>query len=229
MRSVSILDRRMVGVFDTTTIASQDPKALQTWLRENGFMAAADTAPTIESYVKQGWVFVAAKVRRDAADVQTSTPHPLSFTFKTARPVYPMRLTGVGNGPLRVELYVFGSERASAPHFKVQRCTRPDYPEPSQGWSRTSPETPIVVHPLLRQWVSGSPVVTKLSATLTPADMRQDVWLDWGAFRETNSRLFSREGARTYAYNWGAGVFAAGLFWRGSPRAGNRSAVACSP
>jgi len=210
-QAVSILDRRVVGVFDTTTIASQDPRALQNWLRENQFVVSADSDPVIASYVKEGWVFVAAKLRRDLPDLQTSTPHPLSFTFKTARPVYPMRLTGVGNGPLRVELYVFGPRRATAPHFKIERCTRPGYPTPSGGWARYLPETPNIVHPLLRQWVAGAPVATKLAATLTPADMRQDVWLDWTFFREKRSHLFSRAGAWSYAFNWGAGVLAAGL------------------
>jgi hypothetical protein len=209
--AVSILDRRVVGVFDTTTIASQDPKALQNWLRESGFVVSTDVAPAIESYVKEGWVFVAVKVRRDLAELQTSTPHPLSFTFKTARPVYPMRLTGINNGPLRVELYVFGPERALAPHFKIERCTQPSYPELKDRWAYTSPETPSIVHPLLRHWVGGSPVATKLTATLTPDDMRADVWLEWGFFREKSNRLFSRAGAWTYALNRGAGVFAAGL------------------
>jgi hypothetical protein len=211
--AVSILDRRVMGVFDTTTIASQDPKALQNWLRERGFVVSAETDPVIASYVKEGWVFVAAKIRRDLAELQTSTPHPLSFTFKTPRPVYPMRLTGINNGPLRVELYVFGPGRASAPHFKVERCTHPDYPLPSEMWSRNPAEALKIVHPLLRQWVGGSPVATKLTATLTPADMRQDVWLDWGFFCEKKSRLYSPQGARTYAFNWGAAVFAAGLLF----------------
>jgi hypothetical protein len=211
--AVSILDRRVVGVFDTATIASRDPKALQNWLRENGFVVSAETDPVIASYVKEGWVFVASKIRRDLAELQTSTPHPLSFTFKTPRPVYPMRLTGINNGPLRVELYVFGPERASAPHFKVERCTHPDYPQPSEKWSRNPAEALPIVHPLLRQWVGGSPVATKLTATLTPADMQQDVWPDWGVFWEKESRLYSPQGARTYAFNWGAAVFAAGLLF----------------
>jgi hypothetical protein len=209
--TVSILDRRVVGVFDTTTLASQDPKALQNWLRENGFALSADTAPVIESYVKEGWVFVTAKVRRDLPGLQTSTPHPLSFTFKSARPVYPMRLTGINNGPLSIELYVFGPGRASARHFKIERCTQPGYQEPRKWWDSLKPRALNIVHPLLRQWVGGSPVATRLTATLTPADMRQDVWLDWEPFREKSSRQFSREAAWVYAMNWGVGLFAAVL------------------
>ena len=192
---ISILDRNIVGIFETTTIASPDAKALQTWLLENGYSVPTNAEPVIASYVKDGWVFVATKVRRDRPDGETSTPHPLSFTFKTDKPVYPMRLTGVDNGPLMVDLYVFSDARASAPHFKVESCTQPK-----------------IAHPLLHQWTDGSPVATKLTATLSPSDMRNDVWLKQAPFVfEQRNRLFSRQGALTTALNWGAGLFAAGL------------------
>lgn len=208
---VFILDRQLVGVFETTTIASRDPKALQTWLSENGFVVPTNSEPVIESYVKDGWVFVAAKVRRDQAANHTSTPHPLSFTFKTERPVYPMRLTGVDNGPLRVELYIFADHRARAPLFRVERCAKPVYPTLNGDYVYRPPGPLNIVHPLLRQWVDGSPVVTKLTATLSPEQMRQDVWLEWREFSETKNRRFSRAGAANTALNWGAGVLAAGL------------------
>jgi len=214
-RSVSILDRNLVGVFETTTIASRDPKALQTWLRDNGFVVPSNSESVIESYVKDGWVFVAAKVRRDKSVAETSTPHPLSFTFKSERAVYPMRLTGVDNDSLQVDLYVFANERAMAQNFKVERCTLPAYPELLRadfGRRRgLSPETLNILHPLLRRWVDGSRVATKLTATLSPADMRQDVWLDWQPYSEKKHNVFSWQGAVTYSLNIGAGVFAAGL------------------
>ncbi|MBU6399470.1 MAG: DUF2330 domain-containing protein [Verrucomicrobia bacterium] len=48
---VSILDRKIAGVFDTTTIASRDPQALQTWLRANGFAISTKSEPVIASYL----------------------------------------------------------------------------------------------------------------------------------------------------------------------------------
>ena len=117
--TVSILDRRLVGIFETTTIASRDPAALENWLRENGFVISSNAEPVIASYLKDGWVFVATKIRRDKPDNETSTPHPLSFTFKTDKPVYPMRLTGVDNGPLQIELYVFRSLTRKGDAFQV--------------------------------------------------------------------------------------------------------------
>jgi hypothetical protein len=209
--SLSILDRQLVGVFETVTIASREPRALQSWLRENGFTVTTNSEPVIADYVKEAWVFVAAKVRRDLPTEQTSTAHPLAFTFKTDRPVYPMRLTGVDNGPLQVELYVFADQRANARHFKVERSTRPIYPENDGGYVRRSSETINIRHPLLRSWVEGAPVATKLTAKLTPEQMRRDVWLEWRDFRETRNRHFSHAGAATLALNWGAGILLVGM------------------
>lgn len=193
--AISILDRKLVGIFETATISSRDPMALENWLHDNGFSIPTNATPVIADYVKDGWVFVAAKVRRADAKSDTSTPHPLSFTFKTDKPVYPMRLTGLNGQSLRVDLYVFGDTRAAAPHFKVESCTRPS-----------------IAHPLLRQWIGNSAVVTKLTATLSPADMRKDVWLEEKPLViEHKNRLFSQHGALTTALNWGAGFFVIGL------------------
>ena len=190
-QAVSILDRKLVGIFETTTITSRDPKALENWLRENGFAISTNAEPIIASYIKDGWVFVATKIRRDNAKPDTSTPHPLSFTFKTDKPVYPMRLTSLNNQSLSVDLYVFSNARATAPHFKVESCTRPN-----------------IAHPLLHQWVGDSPVATKLTATLSSTDMRNDAWLDQTPFFvEQKNRLFSQQGALTTALNWGAELF----------------------
>ena len=211
--AVAVLDRRWVGLYETTTVASKDPRSLQAWLRENGFAIPATDDPVVADYIRDGWVFVAAKIRRDATDDRPATPHPLSFTFPTERPVYPMRLTGVDNGPVQVDLYVFGDRRARALRFRTAHCSRPAYPQmaPAFNWSAGSPESPNIVHPLLRRWVSGAPVATRLSATLSPADMRQDVWIDWVPFSERRNRWYSRAGAAVVAANWGSAVLAAGL------------------
>ena len=136
-QNVSILNRKMVGIFETVTLTAREARALENWLRDNEFAAPPDARPVIDDYLKDGWVFVAAKVRRDSASLDTSTPHPLSFTFKTDKPVYPMRLTRLDNKPLSVELYVFGPARAQTALFNVKRCTQPNYPQPppSDMWS----------------------------------------------------------------------------------------------
>lgn len=228
--AVTVLNRQVVGVFETATIASRDPAALEDWLVANGFRLSTNSTPIIADYVRDDWVFVTAKVRKDDADTETGTVHPLSFTFATERPVYPLRLTGVDNGPLRVELYVFAPWRVKARHFRVEQCTRPSYPVPPEVytygiyWAHWKPETPTIIHPLLRQWTAGAPVATKLTATLTPDQMREDVWLQETSFRESRNRIYSRSGGLTVALNWGCGLFAVVLFAacvRGKIRRGN--------
>ena len=215
--TVSILDRKIVGAFETSTIFSHEPKALEIWLRENGYLTPTNVAPAIEAYVKDGWVFVASKVRRDVSGSGTNTVHPLSFTFNTQRPVYPMKLTGIGNRSLSVELFVFGPDRANARHFNTERCTRPQYPPfpPRKDgyWARWKPETPNILHPLLRQWADGAPVATKLVATLSPSEMQNDVWISWEPFREQQRQVYSQQGAVTLALNWATAAFAVGLLF----------------
>src|SRR6185369_2651796 len=62
--TVSIIDRKIIGMFDTTTVASKDAKALQDWLSKNGYALPEEATPIIDRYVKSGWVFVATTVRR---------------------------------------------------------------------------------------------------------------------------------------------------------------------
>ena len=192
---ISILERKIVGVFETTTIASHDATALLSWLSDNGYAVPTNAEPVIANYATNNWVFIAMKVQRESVESDTSTPHPLSFMFKTDKPVYPMQLTGLNGHQLSVDLYFFGNGSASAPHFKVESCTRPD-----------------ILHPLLHRWTDGLPVATKLTATLSPAHMRKDVWLDQTPmFVEQKNRFFSRQGALTTALNWGMEIFGVGL------------------
>src|SRR5262249_13359633 len=89
-RLVRGLDHQLTGAFESDTISSNDPRALQDWLEENGFALPPHCGPVIRDYVNEGWVFVATKLRRDESGEVSSTVHPLSFRFKTERPVYPM-------------------------------------------------------------------------------------------------------------------------------------------
>ena len=211
--AVSILDRRVVGVFDTTTIASQDPKALGKWLSENGFALSADARPAIESYVKEGWVFVAAKIRRDHGGLANQHAAPAILHVQD-------RPAGLSHAPDRYR-------QRSVARRAIRIRPRARLGAPLQGravhpaclsgteravvplLARDSQYRPSPAAPMGR---GGSPVATKLTATLSPADMRQDVWLEWSGFRQRNNVQFSRAGALTYSLNRGAGLFAAALF-----------------
>lgn len=197
---VNILERKVVGVFDTTVISAKDSKALLHWLSENGFAADKHSEPVIEQHIRDGWVFVATKVHRDSVNPGAVTPHPLSFTFKAAEPIYPLRLTATGSERLALELFIVGPKRAEIPNFKVAECqqlqtisgARPDAPKPMA----------TISHDLFAKWAGDLPVITKLTAELSPADMARDAIISWSQFRGRHTQLYSEAGALITAANW---------------------------
>lgn len=202
--SVEILDRQLAGVFETTTLTARDPGALRGWLNTNGYALPKDVEPVIADYLRDGWVFVASKVRREASSSEAGSLHPLSFTFAAKEPVYPLRLTGVGNGNLEVDLFVFGPERAKAAGFKVRDAVRPQIMETTteslQLGGRNS-GLPLA-HAGLQEAAGNAAFVTRLQGTLTPEQMRQDAVIQWDGIGEVRDVRYSRLGATLSVLNW---------------------------
>lgn len=202
---VTVMASARVGAFETTTISAKTAAGLLDWLRENEFAVSTNAQPVIADYVKRGWVFVASKIAREQSAAITNAIHPLSFTFPVAQPVYPMRLTGVDAVPLQVELYVFGPQQAQADGFKAETCVATSFPD-AAAW-QLAPSDPIsIMHPTLRAWAAGYPVVTKLSARLQPTQMQEDVVLRWTDFVSHRHAVYSWEAALTVAGSWATGL-----------------------
>lgn len=202
--AVEVLDRQLAGIFETTTLTARDPGALRDWLNTNGYVLPKDVEPVIADYLRDGWVFVASKVRRDVSSAEAASLHPLSFAFAAKEPVYPLRLTGVGNGNLEVDLFVFGPERAKAAGFKVRDAVRPQIMETTteslQPGGRNS-GLPLA-HAGLQEAAGNAAFATRLQGTLTPEQMRQDAVIQWDGFSEVRDVRYSRLGATLTALNW---------------------------
>jgi len=200
LSNVRVLQRQRVGVFDTFTLSSRDPAALTSWLNSHGFATPTNAGPVIADYVKEGWVFVAARVVRSTNTAEPTSPHPLSFTFRTREPVYPLRLTGLDHGPCSIDLYVFGPQRAEVAGFRATRCARPSYretfarPRVPNGALRVRQEE-------LTALVVGAPVATRLTARLSPGQMKRDAYLRWVPYRSQGATLYTSGAALTRAAN----------------------------
>ncbi len=205
---VTELASARVGAYDTTTLTAKNARALLDWLEANRFQQPTNTEPVIADYLKRGWVFVATKLNRSDSVAATNSVHPLAFTFVSPEPVYPLKLTGVGNGPLRVELYVFGTERAEAVGFEAEYCAGVEWPEAGARIRQRESVLPVA-QPGLRRFAHGSSIVTKLAATLSPAQMEKDAVVRWRTFAPEQKELYSRKGALVTAANWSAGVLLA--------------------
>lgn len=201
---VEVLDRQLAGVFETTTLTARAPSALRDWLNTNGYVLPKDVEPVIADYLREGWVFVASKVRRDATSMEAGSLHPLRFTFAAKEPVYPLRLTGVGNGNLEVDLFVFGPERAKVAGFKVRDAVRPQIMETTTKSLQLGGRflrLPLA-HAALRDAAGNAAFVTRLQGTLTPEQMRQDAVIQWDGFGEVRDVRYSRLGATLTVLNW---------------------------
>jgi hypothetical protein len=90
---VEVLARTQTERFDVAVVTGTNAAVLTDWLRDRGYAASSEVAPVISNYVRQGWVFAAARLIGAEAGATNATP-PLSFRFASAEPVYPMALTG---------------------------------------------------------------------------------------------------------------------------------------
>jgi hypothetical protein len=218
VEGVEVLDRSIVGSYETTVIgASADSaqadsgKALSKWLADNGFPLPANAAPVLADYAARRWVFAAIKLMPDAAAGGHLTPHPLVFRFATPRAVYPMALTGVGNSPLMLDLYVFGPQRAAAAGLTEVRCDRCKAAGAEHLGVLAPADCVAVGHPGLAEIVGSLPIATKLSGTLSPAGQARDMEIAWGEFAQSGAHRFSPRAAAFRGMEISAGVVLAGI------------------
>jgi len=224
---VAVLEHKNVGSFDVSVVKSMDSKTLMDWLETNGFKAPATAKPIVDAYVKDGWCFVAAKLRGFKGG--TLPMHPIKLEFATAKPVYPMRLTALAGPEVVVDLFVIGNQFAKArglePWFSGildKTPSRADNPFSERGdlvtvsnlseeWRNWS-----MGHPDLVAMSSQDAKWTRLHGTFRPADMKQDISIDWTS-KTPNAPVFVTP--KAYASYWaswmalglGAGCWLAGL------------------
>jgi hypothetical protein len=178
------------------------------WLKENGFRTPTNMAPVIADYVRAGWVFAAARLHDETAAEMPRATHPLTFTFKTPKPLYPLRLTATAGASCRIDLYVFGPGRAEVPGFTVRRCEAPRY-DAGDGRPRMEAGELRIRHRELRKLVAEAPVATKLSATLDARGMARDAYVGWGDYWPSGGRVYSPGAALILSGNVSALLFMA--------------------
>jgi hypothetical protein len=190
MAGVRVVSVQHAGVFETTTLRGNSPRAVLQWLERNGYQTPPAAEPAIRQYIDRGWVFVASKAQLGRGGSQLAALHPLAFTFPARAPVYPTRLTAIGNGDCSIALYVFGSRRATARYFSAVRCDRLALgPQMRKGSAQSGLR---ISDPEVLALIGDSTVGTKLFATVTPAQMGSDV--------EIGSRFLWSKGRHVYSY-----------------------------
>jgi hypothetical protein len=104
-----------VGPYDTVQLSSADSLALKKWLTDNGYSVPADIGPVIDSYVAEGFDFLALKL---VPGQGIDSMRPVRITSPGATPLLPLRMVAAGTGSVTpISLWVVGEGRYEPTNF----------------------------------------------------------------------------------------------------------------
>jgi hypothetical protein len=195
--NVQVLQQQTLGAYDAVVIKGRDAKGILQWLSNNGYRVPDAAKPIVEGYVRDGWCFLAAKLRN--IDGGTASPHPLKVSFDTPRAVYPMRLTALAGTPLLLDLFIVGES-----YGRVHGL---------DAWASNTQNGSLVAledtgslypynHPGLAATMWNDACVTRYRGRLRPSDMRTDLWVSWNPTKPSLSPVYEPKAAASRTV-WG--------------------------
>ncbi|HZH97993.1 MAG TPA: DUF2330 domain-containing protein [Fimbriimonadaceae bacterium] len=194
---MEVEDLGVIGSYQVSVLSGEDGKPLLEWLRKHNIYLPDNALGTIEQYAKEGWCFLAAEFRKDEA--RPLPPHPLKAVFPSDKLIYPMRLTGTQEEPLRLELVVVSNKRAEAKGMRVWSCKNdPVYVAVNRD--------PRLDKDIYSEWdgslyamAKQGAVVTYLRGNLGPEQMREDFSFDFEPYERFEVVVHDADQATAYA------------------------------
>jgi hypothetical protein len=117
--SVTVVHQGTVGPYDTVTLSTKTPGALNQWLASHGYNVDPATQPTIDAYVAEGFDFIALRLQPGQG---TQAMTPVRVVQPGANPALPLRMVGIGTGSeVPIVLYVIGEGRWTTQNFPEAR------------------------------------------------------------------------------------------------------------
>ncbi len=112
---VQILAQANVGPYATVQLHSTDSSALDAWLATNGFNIPAAVQPILDSYVKEGFDFLAMKLLPNQG---VNSMRPVRVTTTGASFSLPLRMASVGTGAITgITIWVVAEGRYEPQNF----------------------------------------------------------------------------------------------------------------
>ena len=205
----------IVGSYDLAVLKADDVEPLHQWLLDNGFTGLGeDDRTVVTDYIRDGWCFVAAKLRREGDGY--SRPHPLLMSFATETPVYPMRLTATAGSDVYLKLFTVAEKRPTcerltlevADVYGLQKGNPPGISTDGRltGFVGKTYRQEIG-HPDAAEHLWDGCVLSKLCARLQPHEMRRDIVLQFTEGPPYQARYYSRHGAKQVALAYSLGAW----------------------
>ncbi len=99
---VTVIETKQVDYYDVTVLSSTDKKSLVNWLKDNKYNFPSSASYILDSYINNGWYFVAMRINPESLEWSDSTNKlrtghatPVSISFETANIVYPLKISSV--------------------------------------------------------------------------------------------------------------------------------------
>jgi MYXO-CTERM domain-containing protein len=106
--TIQLVDRAVVGGYETIVFQASEGDAAVQWLRDEGFLVNDTITPYIQRYVDRGMLFVAAKLVPGA---DATAIAPLKLRYAADYPELPLELTAVAADPhMTVTAFVYGED-----------------------------------------------------------------------------------------------------------------------
>jgi hypothetical protein len=201
---VIVHDIQEIGSYELAVLDADNSEALDTWLQSNGFAGLIEKDEAIISdYIRNGWYFVAAKLRRETAGY--SKPHPLAMSFPSDKAIYPIRLTATVGSEVYLELFVIADKQARCKglalelsdqyHFLEEALRNPVSKEFAAGFIGKTHHRNIG-HPITAKYMWDGCVLSKLCGTLKPGQMDEDIDLHLKTGKPYQKHYYSHRGAK---------------------------------
>lgn len=112
---VDVLHRGTVGPYQTVTLSTDTPGALNDWLTEHDYAVDADIQPIIDAYVAEGFDFIALRLLPDKG---INAMKPVRVVTPGASPTLPLRMVAAGTGAhVGIKLFVITEGRYATKNF----------------------------------------------------------------------------------------------------------------
>ena len=113
--SVQVVHRGTVGPYQTVTLSTDTPGALNEWLETAGYGIDPSTQPVIDAYVAEKYDFIAIKLQ-PGKDVKAMKP--VRVVQDGASPTLPLRMVAIGTGAnVAITLFMITEGRWEAKNF----------------------------------------------------------------------------------------------------------------
>jgi hypothetical protein len=113
--SVQVVNEAVVGPYETVTLHSSNPNALENWLVSHGYEITAAVRPIVTAYVNEGFDFIALRLRPGES---VSAMQPVRVISPGADVSLPLRMVAVGAGAsVGITLFVVSEGRYQPQNF----------------------------------------------------------------------------------------------------------------